>query len=326
MKAIVYTEYGPPETLQFKEVDKPIPRDNEVLVKIRAATVTATDCLNRKGVPLSRVGTGLIKPKKTIPGVEFAGEIEATGKDVKLFKVGDQVLGSAGTSYGANAEYICLSEEGVLVTKPTNMTYEEAAPVCDGALTALNFLQDKGNIQSGHKVLIYGASGGVGTSAVQIAKYFGADVTGVCSTTNLEMAQTLGADTVIDYTKEDFTKIGQTYDIIFDAVSKSSFSRCKSALAPGGVYLNTVPTLTGMLQILWTSIFGGKKARFSATGLRPISVRLRLLKDLGELIEAGKIKTVIDRCYPLEQTADAHRYVEMGHKKGNVVITMEHSN
>ena len=323
MKAIVYTKYGPPEVLQFNEVDKPVPGDNEVLVKIHAATVTASDCLNRKGVLLSRVGTGLTKPKKSIPGVEFAGEIEATGKDVILFKAGDQVLGSAGTSYGANAEYICLPEDGVLVIKPANMTYEEAAPVCDGALTSLNFLQDKGNIQSGHKVLIYGASGGVGTSALQIAKYFGADVTGVCSTSNLEMAQSLGADTVIDYTKEDFTKSGQTYDIIFDAVSKSSFSRCKKALVPGGVYLNTVPTLTGMLQILWTSIFGGKKARFSATALRPISVRLRLLKELGELIGAGKIKTVIDRSYPLEQTAEAHRYVEGGHKKGNVVVTVE---
>ena len=213
-----------------------------------------------------------------------------------------------------------------MAIKPANMTYGEAAAVCDGALTALNFLRDKANIQSGQKVLINGASGAVGTAAAQLAKYFGAEVTGVCSTTNLELVKSLGADKVIDYTKEDFTKTGQTYDVIFDTVGKSSFSRCKGSLTQKGVYLSTVATLAIILQMLWTSKIGSKKAMFSATGLRPVPERLIFLKELNELIEAGKIKSVMDRRYPLEQTAEAHRYVEKGHKKGNVVITVEHNN
>jgi len=213
----------------------------------------------------------------------------------------------------------------VLAIKPANVTYEEAAPVC-GALAAWNILKDKANIQSGHKVLINGASGSIGTAAVQIARYFGAEVTGVCSTANLELVKSLGADKVIDYTKEDFTKTGRTYDIIFDTVSKSSFLRCKGSLTQRGVYLSAIPGLAIILQMLWTSKFGSKKAKFSATGLRPVSERLIFLKELIELVEAGKIKTVIDRCYPLEQTAEAHRYVEKGHKKGNVIITLDHNN
>ena len=331
MKAIVYTEYGPPDVLQLKEVEKPVPEDNEVLIKIHATTVTAVDCTFRKGSPfIGRFFSGLTRPKNPIPGTEFAGEIEAVGVDVKRFKEGDQVFGTS-TGNGAYAEYMCLSEEeSTLAIKPANMTFEEAA-CCDGALTALPFLRDKGNIQSGQKVLIYGASGSVGTAAVQLARYFGAEVTGVCSTTNIEMVKSLGADKVIDYTQEDFAKSGQTYDIIFDAVSvydavsKRSFSRCKGSLRQNGVYLSFVFGLPILLQMLWTSKVGSKKAIISATGLRPVPERLIFLKELIELIEARKIKPVIDRRYQLEQMAEAHRYVETGHKKGNVVITLEDS-
>jgi len=326
MKVIICTKYGSPDVLQLKEVEKPTPKDNEVLIRIFAAIVSPSDCVFRKGEPfIARFFSGLIRPKNSIPGEMLAGEIEAVGKDVKLFKKGDQVFGSTGMSLGAYAEYICLPEEGVLTIKPANLTYEDAATVCDGALTALPFLRDKGNIQSGQKVLINGASGSVGTAAVQLAKYYGAEVTGVCSTTNLELVKSLGADKVIDYTKEDFTQSGETYDVIFDAVGKSLFTRCKSSLTQRGVYLTTVPTLVIMLQMLWTSKIGSKRAIIAFTGLRPAREKTKDLIFLKELVETGKIKSVIDRRYPLEQTAEAHRYVETGHKKGNVVITVGHN-
>jgi len=326
MKAIVCTKYGPPEVLQLKEVEKPTPKDNEVLIRIYAVPVTTEDPLNRKGEPVyARVFTGLTRPKNPILGAEFAGEIEAVGKDVRQFKEGDPVLGSTGTDFGCYAEYVCMPEEGLLARKPVNVTYEEASTFF-GALTAWNFLKDQANIQGGQKVLINGASGAVGTAAVQLARFFGAKVTGVCSTANLEIVRSLGANNVIDYTKEDFTKSGQTYDIIFDAAGKSSFSRCKGSLTQQGIYLSTIPTLTILLQMIWTSRIGSKKAKFSATGLRPVPVRLIFLKELVELIEAGKIESVIDRRYPFEQIAEAHRYVETGRKKGNVVLTVAQNN
>jgi NADPH:quinone reductase-like Zn-dependent oxidoreductase len=326
MKAIVYEKYGPPDVLQLKEVAKPTPKDNEVLIKIYATVVTTVDCGTRKGEPFfGRIVTGLLRPKTTILGFEVAGEIEEVGKDVKRFKEGDQVFGITTTSLGGHAEYICLPEDAPVAIKPVNMTYEEAAAVVEGACTALPFLRDKANIQSGQKVLINGASGSIGTAAVQLAKYFGAEVTGVCSTTNLELVKSLGADKVIDYTKEDFTKSGQTYDIIFDTVGKSSFSRCKGSLTQKGVYL-TATGLAVVPQMLWTSKIGNKKAILALTGLMPSSEKTKNLVFIKELIEAGKIKAVIDRRYPLEQTAEAHRYVDKGHKKGNVVITLEHNN
>ncbi len=323
MKAIVCTKYGHPEVLELKEVEKPAPRDNEILIKVYASTVTSGDVRLRSftwapwfWLP-GRIMYGLTKPRKTIPGNELAGEIVTVGKDVTRFSKGEQVFGIIWeTSFGlANAEYICLQEKCV-ATKPANMTYEEATAVPIGGLTALVLLR-KGKIQSGQKVLVLGASGSVGTFAVQLARYFGAEVTGVCSTTNIEMVKSLGAHKVIDYTKEDFTKNGQTYDIIFDAVMKTSFSQCKSSLIPKGVFITVDFPL---LEALWTSIVGGKKVVFG------IATKIEDLTFLREIIEAGKLKSVIDRCYPLEQTAEAHRYVEKGHKKGNVVITIDHKN
>ena len=325
MKTVVYTKYGPPDVLQLIDVEKPFPGDNEVLIKIVATTVTAVDSTFRKGDAFfARLATGLLRPKVKTLGTELAGEIESVGNNVKLFKKGDHVFADSGTSYGAHAEYICLPENGPLAIKPANMTFEQAAAVPYGALTALPFLRDNGHIQSGHKILILGASGSVGTFAVQLATYFGAQVTGVCSTTNLELVQSLGADNVIDYTKEDFTKNSETYDIIFDTVGKSSFSRCKSSLKQEGIYLTTVLGLPILFHMLWTSIISSKKAKIAFTGTRSSSERTQDLLFIKELIEAGKIKSVIDRRYPLEEIAEAHKYVEKGHKKGNVVLTIEH--
>lgn len=322
MQAIVYTRFGPPEVLQLKEVGKPIPTANEVLIRIHATTVAAEDPGMRAAPGLN----GFRKPKKPILGFYLAGEIEAVGQNVKRFQIGDQIYCNTGLSIlGAYAEYLCMPEDGALARQPANLTYSEAAAVPNGALTALPFLRDAAKIQRGQKILIIGASGAVGTSAVQLAKAFGAVVTGVCSTTNLALVTSLGADTVVDYTNQDFTKNGERYDIIFDTVGKSTYARCKGSLTERGAYLATVPTPAIVLRMIWTSMVGGQKVRFAATGLRPASAKVKDLAFINGLIEAGMLKAVIDRCYPLEQMAEAHQYVATGRKKGNVVIMVSHS-
>jgi NADPH:quinone reductase-like Zn-dependent oxidoreductase len=334
MKAIVFTEWGPPEVLQLKEVEKPTPKEDEVLIRVYATAVTSGDYRARNLDVPTRImalmfgfNFGLIRPKFSILGNNLAGEIKAVGKDVKLFNEGDQVFGSTGEGFGAYAEYKCLPEEGVLAIKPANMTYEEAAAVPVAGLEALNFLR-KGNIQRGQKILINGASGTIGPFAVQLAKHFGAEVTAVDSTGKLDMLRSIGADQVIDYTQEDFTKSGETYDFILDVVSKSSFSGSMRSLKQDGRYLIADPGPSQLVRGRWTSMTrgltrrqAGKKVIFGAA--YPKSEDLVFLK---ELIEAGKMKSVIDRRYPLEQTAEAHRYVEKGGKKGNVVITVGHNN
>lgn len=306
MKAVVCTRYGPPEVLELREVPKPVPGDAEVLIQVHATTVAAGDVRTRAfKVPLlewlpARLYLGVTRPKRPILGLELAGDVAEVGKDVTRFKPGDPVFAFAGFGFGAYAEYLCLPEknkavkDGLVATKPSNMTYAEAAAATGGALTALSFMR-KANIKGGQRVLIYGASGSIGTFAVQLAKAFGAEVTGVCSTANVDLVRSLGADQVIDYTREDFTTTGETYDVIFDAVAKSSPSHSNRALKAGGVFLSA----------------------HESTTVEPGDLMV-----LKELVEAGKLRSVIDRSYPLEQIVEAHRYVEQGHKKGNVVITV----
>lgn len=318
MKAGLHKTYGLPEVMEMSEVAKPVPKDGEVLVKVHATTATSGDCKVRRAEPFAvRFFFGLRKPKIGILGSEFSGEVEEAGKGVTLFKKGDLVFGGTGIGLGTNAEFVNLKEGGALAGKPANMSFEEAASVPFGAATSLYFLRDKGHIQRGQKVLIYGASGALGTYAVQLAKHFGTEVDAVCSTKNVELVKSLGADRVIDYTQEDFTKNGKTYDIIFDTVGKTSFSKCKNSLKENGSFLTTVAGLPQFARMTANSISGGKKL---IGGMAPM--RKEDLLFLKELIEAGEIRSVIDRSYPLDQLAAAHRYVETGHKRGSVVITV----
>ena len=327
MKAIIYTKYGPPDVLRLKEIEAPIPRDNEVLIKVYATTVNRTDTATIRAKPFfARLFTGIFRPKKQTPGTEFAGKIEAVGKNVKSLKVGDKVFGFDDSGSGPHAQYMTISEDKALTTIPTNITYEQAAASTEGAHYAYNFIK-KVNIKSGQKILVNGATGAIGSAAIQLLKYFNVYVTAVCNTKNIGLVESLGANKVIDYTKEDFTKGEEKYNFVFDAVGKSSFAKCKPLLQPGGVYISSdlgymaqnvfLPLITPIIK----PMIGNKKTIFPLP--TDIKGSLLLIKDL---IEQGKFKTVIDRKYPLEQIVEAYKYVEKGQKTGNVVITVGHNN
>lgn len=317
MKAVQCVRYGSPDVLRLVDVPQPTPKDNEVLIRVQATAATPSDVAFRSGQPfLTRFFSGLLRPKY-IPGTELAGEVAAVGRAVTKFRPGDPIVGASGTKFGAYAEYICLPEDGLIARRPANMSAAEATHVTDGGLTALVFLRDHANLRPGQSILINGASGSVGAFAVQLAKYYGAVVTGVCSAANARLVESLGAGRVIDYTRHDFTGDGQTYDVIFDAVGKSSFGRCRRSLKPGGVYMTTVPSAAIFVDMARTKVGGGRRALFAATGL---SQRVESLDFLVQLYEAGAIRSVVDRCYPLEEIVAAHRYVETGRKRGEVVI------
>jgi NADPH:quinone reductase-like Zn-dependent oxidoreductase len=317
MKAVIHDKYGPPEVLRLEDVEQPVPKDDEVLVKVHATTVNRTDCgLRSAELFITRFFTGLLRPKRRILGMELAGEIEAVGAAVTEFQVGDDVFGVIGS--GANAEYVCVAESAPLAHKPVGMSFDEAAAVCDGASLALACLR-KGDLRQGRSIVVYGASGSVGTAAVQLAKHFGADVTAVCNTKNLELVASLGAGEVVDYTREDFTKNGKTYDVIFDAVGKHSFRRCRGSLKPGGIYIDTDPGFLWQVPVLalLTKGIGDKKVHLGIVRYTKEDVLF-----LKQLIEEGKYRAVIDRTYPLEEVVAATRYVETEQKTGNVVLTV----
>ncbi len=317
MRAVVYDQYGPPDVLRLADVERPVPKEDEVLVKVHASTVNRTDCGWRSAKPfIVRYFIGLLRPKRKILGMELAGAVEAVGADVTEFEVGDQVFGVTG--FGAHAELVCMRQSAALAHKPAGITFEEAAAVCDGACIALSCLRDA-DLRSGRSLLVYGASGSVGTAAVQLAKYFGVDVTAVCNTKNVELVKSLGADEVVDYLQEDFTKNGETYDVIFDAVGKTSFRRCRRSLKPGGIYIETDPGFLWHVPVLalLTRRIGDKTVKLGIARYTKKDVLL-----LKELIEAGNYRAVIDRSYPLEDVVEATRYVETGEKTGNVVLTL----
>jgi NADPH2:quinone reductase len=328
VKAILHTRYGPADRLQFTDADKPAPKDNEILIAIHATTVSTGDCNMRnftfvtKGMlPIAKLIFGIGKPwKARVLGTELAGEVESAGKNVKKFKKGDRIVASTGMAGGGHAQYACLPEDSAVAVISDSLNWEEAVAIPFGANTALYFLRELGKIQAGQQVLIIGASGSIGSAGVQLAKHFGATVTAVCSGANVEMVKSLGADKVIDYTKEDFTAHAQTYDLIFDIVGATTFHRCKHVLKPHGIFLQNIVGLTDVVRILWTAIARGKKLKGGVAMENP--ERMNFIADLAA---AGKLKPVIDRSYPLEQIAQAFKYVEHGHKKGNVVITVAHS-
>jgi NADPH:quinone reductase-like Zn-dependent oxidoreductase len=324
MKAILHTAYGPPDELKISDVDKPVPKDSEVLIQVRATTVTAGDCNIRDRTFITpgfkfiaKLMFGFTTPRINILGTEMAGIVEAVGSKVMRFKAGDEVYGSTGMALGGHAEYVCIKESGAIGFKLKNISFEEAAATFFAAHTAHYFLKDLGGIRASHKVLVIGASGAVGGFAVQMAKYYGAEVHGLCSTPNLEHVKNLGADRVIDYTREDFIKNGEVYDLVFDIPGRSSFKACRGSLAKKGIFLACNMDWCEVFQILWTPLFGGQKVKGGSATERVEDMLL-----FNRMIEEGRLKVVIDRIYDMEQIVEAFRYVETGHKKGNVVIRM----
>lgn len=321
MNAIIAKGYGGPEVFEFTQVEKPVAKKNEVLVKVLVSSATRADGMIRTGKPyFGRLITGIIKPKNPIPGTGFAGVIESVGNTVTKFKVGDRVFGETTIGFSTNAEFIAIAENGVIVHMPDNMQFTEGAAFCDGAVTSINFLRNIADLKSGQKILINGASGSLGTAAVQIAKNMGAEVTAVCSTRNAGLVKSLNADYVIDYTKTDFTLSTEKYDVVYDSVGTSSYSKSKKVLTKGGQYISPVLGLPLLLDMICTSLFSKKRAKFSATGLLKEEELYNLLLELTESYKEGQIKMVIDRQFPLEKLAEAHTYIASGHKKGNVVI------
>lgn len=324
MKAVFISKYGAPDVLIIREAEKPSLGEDEVLIRVEATVAAQPDCAFRQGKPyMTRLFTGIGKPRQ-IPGDVLAGVVEAAGKNVTRYKPGDRVYGSSGTRFGTNAQYIALGQDGAIAPMPQNLSFGEAAALSEGSLTALPFLRDHGKIRAGHKVLIYGAAGGVGVYAVQLARHQGARVTGVCGPNNLELVKSLGAEAVIDYTKEDFTASGDEYDIIFDAVGKCAYPRCKKALAPGGVYMSTVPKGALMLYTALPFLTGKRKAIWAGTGLRKPEAKREDLLILNALAEAGELKPVVSKTFRLEEMSEAHRYVETGHKRGSAVVLIGH--
>ena len=325
IKAVFCTKYGNADVLQIQEIEKPQPKENEILIKIIAASVTTADTMMRKGEPrYARLFLGLNRPKNPIVGTGFAGIVEAKGHNVNTFNIGDEVFGETGLIFSSNAEFVCIPAEGIVLPKPSYLTFEEAAPMCDGVLTSFNFLKELAKVKAGQKVLINGASGSLGVAAIQIAKQMKANVTGVCSTKNIELVKSLGADEVIDYTKGDFTNSAQTYDVVYDTIGTSSFSKCKKILSDKGLYLSPVLNMALLFRMIATSIFGKKKAIFQATGLRNETDLKRMLNELLPYFQSKKIKMVIDRKYELEEAIEAHQYIDTGRKKGNIVLLMKH--
>lgn len=324
MKAIIANAYGGSEVLQLKKVERPQPGANEILVKVFASTVTTADSMMLSGKPyFGRLFTGIRKPKHAIPGTGFAGEVVSIGTGVKKFRNGMNAFGVTTLGMSANAEFVSVPESGVILPMPESMNFADAATFGDGPVTSLNFLNEVAQMKAGQKVVINGASGSLGTAAVQLAKYLGAEVTAVCSTRNLGLIKSLGADQVIDYTKKDFTQLNETFDVVFDTIGKSSYSKCKNILSENGQYLSPVMQLSTLMQMLWTSVFGKKKAKFAATGLRSDAELASLFDELQKIYSDGHLKVVIDRQFPLEKVAEAYTYVASGHKKGNVIIVVQ---